>query len=465
MTSARLANLTARYRGFEPDARRVLLVTLVGGAATSLWWIDFNLYLASLGFSESRIGIVATVGSVASAVAAFPASALSDRIGRRLVMVLGGAAAILAVSGFVLTANPTAILLLVALYGAANQSLQVVGVPYLTEHSDPAHRNELFALQFAIGNATSVIAAGLGGVGARLISDRLGFVPDSPDTYRIILVLMAGLLLAGLLVILRLGDDRPSRLRRRQLLAAGEPAAFPSVRRRGLSLSRRGLTIRDRRTFARLLLPSLLIPIGAGQIIPFLNLFIQGKFGLDLASLNGVFALTSIGTMVAVLYQPTLARRFGRVNSIVLVQGISIPFLLVLGFSPVFWTVIAAMMVRNSLMNAGNPIFTAFSMDRVSQAERATLAAAMSLLWSLGWVIGGTWYAAVHAALGFDAGYTVNFLTIIVLYSIATVMLWAWFHDAEPRPGPRTGSATAPGTAAGDGSVGPSTTAVGCATD
>jgi MFS family permease len=213
-------------------------------------------------------------------------------------------------------------------------------------------------------------------------------------------------------------------------------------------VARLGLTIRDRRTFFRLLLPGLLIPIGAGQVIPYLNLFIKHKFGLDLASLNGVFALTSIGTMLAVLYQPTLARRFGRVRSVVLVQGVSIPFLVVLGFSPLLWTVIAAMTVRNSLMNAGNPIANSFAMDRVSPPERATLAAAMSLMWSIGWVVAGLYYSAVQATLGFDAGYTVNFATIIVLYSVATWLYWWWFRDSEPggepgaaadvEPGPRT---------------------------
>ena len=43
----------------------------------------------------------------------------------------------------------------------------------------------------------------------------------------------------------------------------------------------------------------------------------------------------------------------------------SIPFLVVLGFSPILWTVVIAMAVRNSLMNAGNPIFSAFAMDQV----------------------------------------------------------------------------------------------------
>jgi len=193
--------------------------------------------------------------------------------------------------------------------------------------------------------------------------------------------------------------------------------------------------VRDRTVFARLLLPGFLISLGAGQVIPFLNLYVQRKFGLDLAALNGVFAITSLGTIVAVLLQPGLARRLGRIGSVVAVQGASIPFLVVLGFSPVLWTVILAMAVRNSLMNAGNPIFNAFAMDRVSAAERATLSAAMSLLWSLGWVLAGPWYSVLQATLGFEGGYTVNFITIIVLYSVATAMYWIWFRDTEPRPG------------------------------
>ena len=146
-----------------------------------------------------------------------------------------------------------------------------------------------------------------------------------------------------------------------------------------------------------------------------------------------MFALTSLGTMAAILLQPRLARRFGQITSVVIVQGASIPFLVVLGFSPALWTVILAMAVRNSLMNAGNPIFSAFAMEHVDPAERATLSAAMSVLWQIGWVIGGIWYAALQATLGFDAGYTVNFGTIISLYTIATGLYWAWFRDVDRR--------------------------------
>lgn len=412
----------SRFGQFHRDARLFMVTTLVVGAALSLYWIDFNLYLASLGHSTATIGLVATFGSTAGAFAAFPASAASDRFGRRAVMAFGVVAAVAALIGLVAFEALGLIIAFAVLWSIGQQSIGVVQAPFLTEHSSPEHRNELFAMQAAIQSVTSVVAAAVGGVVATGIAASLGFDPGGPETYRIILVIMAGLLIVGLGTIGLLTDDRPAP-------ATGDTAGDdqrPARTRTWLAAR-----VRDRRLFARLLLPGALIAIGAGQVIPFLNLFVQARFGLDLAELNALFAITSLGTVAALLAQPALARRFGQITSVVIVQAASIPFLAVLGFSPILWTVVAAMVVRNSLMNAGNPIFAAFAMEQVTPAERATLAAAMNVLWQLGWVIGGAWYALLQATLGFDAGYAVNFVTVITLYTIATALYWTWFRDAD----------------------------------
>jgi MFS family permease len=424
--------LLSGLRGFHRDARLFLVTSVVFGGALSLYWIDFNLYLASLGFSPATIGVVATAGSTAGALAAFPASALSDRVGRRAVMAGGLALATVAVIGLLLVTELAAIILCVALWSAGQQSLMVVQAPFLAEHSDPEHRNELFAAQSAIFTMTNVLAAVLGGVVATAIAGIAGFDPGGPETYRVILLIMVALLVAALATIGVLTDDGP-RARRGpgKLRELGEPARHPVGEARPRAPL--GITVTDRGRFVRLLLPGFLIAIGAGQVIPFLNVFVQQKFGLDLASLNALFAFTSLGTVAAMLAQPRLARRFGQITSVVIVQAASIPFLVVLGFSPLLWSVILAMAVRNSLMNAGNPIFSAFAMEHVAPVERATLAAAMSVLWQLGWVIGAAWYALLQATLGFDGGYAVNFLTVITLYTVATSLYWFWFRSVDRR--------------------------------
>ena len=44
---------------------------------------------------------------------------------------------------------------------------------------------------------------------------------------------------------------------------------------------------------------------------------------------------------------------------------------------------------------------------------------------------GPLYYGWLQATLGFTAGYAVDFVTIIVLYTIATALLWIWFRGTD----------------------------------
>ena len=428
----RARRLVASYRGFERDAKIFVLSTIFASGAIGLFWINFNLYLASLGIEPETIGLVATFGALSSAVIALPASVLSDRIGRRLTMVIGSGLAIAALVGFVLVSDSVPLLFILAvIYNVGQQTRLVVANPYMTEHSRSERRNSLFALQFAVTSGTQVVAALGGGLLAAIVAAGSGQGSDSPTAYRVLLLAMAALTLVALLISMLLGDDRG-------VVGADLPEASaepgpPRLATGGIHahLDRLGLRVGNRGLFVRLIVPGFIISLGAGQVLPFLNLYIVGRFGLDLSQTNVIFALTSFGTMIAILVQPLLAQRHGRIGSTVLVQGASIPFLVALGFAPWLWLVVAAMAVRNSLMNASNPIYNAYVMERVRPIERATIAATMSLLWQLGWAVGGVYYAVVQGAFGFERGYNLNFLTIIVLYAVATTLYWLWFGRAE----------------------------------
>ena len=427
---ARIRQYVQGFRGFERDARIFLLGSLVASAAISLYWIDFNLYLVALGHDPATIGLIATASALASALVAFPMSMLSDRIGRKLVLLLGGCLMLVAIVGLLSTTALPLLWLFGATYAAGQQTVGVMGSPFMAEHSAPTQRSELFSLQFAIMQLTAVGAGLLGGVVAAAASGPSGAA--GVGVYRIILLVQLAFMLAGVAILSRLSRDRPVRPQPTDGQQAGER---PMDGRPAWRRLRLGPHIADRGTFVRLLIPGLLVSLGAGQIIPFLNLFVTGKFNVDLAGISWIYALTSLGTMVAILLQPAVANRYGKVTSVVIVQGVSIPFLVVLGFSPILWTVILAMAVRNSLMNAGSPIQNAYAMERVRPEERAMLAAAMSALWSIGWVVAAPYYSLLQGTLGSTTGYSVGFVTIIVLYTMATILYWAWFHGTEePRP-------------------------------
>ncbi len=400
------------FTGFSRDARLFLVTTVVYGAVISLYWADFNLYVGAIGLSPSTMGELMSVAMLAGVLVAFPCGALSDRFGRRAVMA-GGMALVAVALLAALPGNLALLFVGVVALGAGSQAVSVVQIPFIAEHTQPEQRNEYFATWSAIGNLTALVATLAGGAIATVLASSLG-LGGGPAPYRVLLVGIAALGALSLATLLPLTSDRPGPDRPRH--AQG---------------GRFGIAVSDRGLIVRLLLPGFITALGAGQLIPFLNVFIQTKFNLGLPATNAVLAVGSLGTTIAILAQPALARRFGRIESIVLVQAASIPFLLVLGFSPVLWTVIAAYAVRNSLMNAGSPIFDAFAMGHVSAAERATVAAGMSMLWSLGWTVAPLYYSALQASLGFTAGYTVDFITIIALYTISTALLWRWFHGVD----------------------------------
>ena len=410
--SGALARYIRTFTGFSRDARLFLLTTIVFGAAISLYWIDFNLYLGALGIDRTTISWLLVASELGGVIVALPASALSDRYGRRAVMAGGMVLVALALLAFLPGQLPL-LFVGVVMLGAGSQAVYVVQVPYIAEHTAPEQRNEYFSTWAAIGNLTALVAALAGGAIATDLASSFN-LGAAAAPYQILLSGVAILGVLSVATIWLLSSDRPA------------PGRVHSPGR-----GRFGIQISDRRLFLRLLLPGFLTSLGAGQLIPFLNIFVQQKFSLGLAAVNAVFAITSLGTTLAILAQPALARRFGRIGSIVLVQGSSIPFLVVLGFSPVLWTVVIAMTVRNSLMNAGSPIFDAFAMGRVSAAERATLSAGMTMLWALGWAIAPIYYGQLQQHLGFTAGYAVDFVTIIVLYTIATYLLWHWFRGTD----------------------------------
>jgi MFS family permease len=408
-----LAKYLRSFTGFSRDARIFLLTTIVFGAALSLYWIDFNLYAKAIGVDGPTIGLLLAASELAGVLMALPASALSDKYGRRKVMAAG--MALVALALFALLPGKVSLLFVgVVAFGAGSMAVSVVQVPFIAEHTRPDQRNHYFSIWSAIGFLTGLVAALLGGVVATPIATLLG-LGSAEAPYQVLLTGVAILGVLSLGTIWMLGNDSPPAGRTRAAAAGG----------------RFGIVIQDRGLFFRLLLPGFLTSLGAGQLIPFLNVFIQTKFDLGLAEVNAVFAVTSLGTALAILAQPALAHRFGRIGSIVLVQGASIPFLVVLGFSPVLWTVVIALAVRNSLMNAGSPIFDAFAMERISPAERATLSAGMTMLWALGWTIAPLYYGQLQATLGFTAGYAVDFVTIIVLYTVSTGLLWTWFRGTD----------------------------------
>ena len=419
-----MTRLTSGYseawRSASPDLRRFLVATAAWNAFSSLFWVDFGPYVLAIGITPSDLGLIMAASSLAAALTGLPAGLLADAIGRRPVLLAGQALATVSLLGLAMVHDPLRVALLAAGVGAGSTCFFVVGPPFLSENSEGAHRDRFFAAYFAIGLAMGAVAPILAAAAASAIATSAGDT-SAAGPYRLLVLLMAGLSAGTLAVFATLGGR-----------------AVPRTRERASAFRVRELlpSTGTRRPFLLILVTTGLVALGAGQLIPFLNVFVQRRFELDVFALNVIFAVSSLGTLLATLAQPWLAARLGRVHAVVALQVASLPFIVVLGWSSWLPLVVVALVVRNTLMNAGNPLYQRFAMDQVPAEERARLSGAMQVLWSSSWVAGAVFYGAVQAALGFDRGYALAFTVTLTLYGLASLLLWRVFARQDVAAGP-----------------------------
>lgn len=381
--------------------RWFLLTSLLLDAAYAIYSVDLNLYLAAAAASPATIGVVASVAWLASLLVSIPTAHAISRHGYRPVAVIGVSAAAAGCLGLLVLPGVAGATLAAAGFGIGNGMFAVAQGPFMADRASPARRTALFSFQFALANAAALIAIALG---ALLLH---GEGPQ-PEEYRPLLVLMTAFAIVAAISTLRWprgANPTPS-----------NPWHLRAV------LRTRGLM--------RLAIPWMLVMFGAGQLMPFVNLFLQVRFSLTVSDVNLVFAVAQAGTVAALLIQPPVIRRIGTAAGVAGLQSASIPFLLIIGFFPGFGVVAGAMVLRNALMTAANPLFFLHSMEVVEPAFRPTIAAALSLLGSLAFVLGGWWYSVLQQLVGFNAGYSIGFATVSVLYAAGALIFWTWSRRA-----------------------------------
>jgi MFS family permease len=173
----------------------------------------------------------------------------------------------------------------------------------------------------------------------------------------------------------------------------------------------------------KLILPMLLTSLGAGLIMPFMNVFFRVVHHQSDTVIGTLFAWGSLAMGVGLLIAPPLAERTGKIQLVVITQALSIPFLILLGFSPIVWVGAASYYIRLALMNMSSPVYQTFIMEHVEPSSRATIASLTSMAWNFGWAFSPTISGWLQVKYGFGP----PFIGTIVLYTISVIMYWAFF--------------------------------------
>ena len=399
----------ARIRQFSANARLYLASAIMTGAAFGVYRLLFNFYALSLGLNESVAGNIVTINSTTALITALPMFYVADFLGRKRSLILGGLTTSLAIAVMVLWPSQWILYAMAVFMGAAQSLTGVTMAPFLLENSGPEERTYLFSLSQGLTMTASFIGNSIGGYLPGWIAAARGVEATSSTAYAGSLAIITLFSALGLIPLLALQTPR---------LTRAEQSVFAPL----------GYAVRNHRNIGKLILPMLVTSFGAGLFMPFMNLFFRIRHSQPDHVVGNVLAWGALFMGVGLIIAPPIADRIGKIRLVVITQALSIPFLVLLGFAPWFWVSALAHYVRLSLMNMGGPVYNTFVMEHVEPEGRAMVASLTSMAWNLGWAFS----PSISGWMQVEYGFAPVYLSVIVLYTLSTLMYWKFFWHANP---------------------------------
>lgn len=431
-----------QFGRFQRNARLYLLSNALSGVTTGIFLVLYTLYLTALGYDARFVGATLFAGTIGAGITIFPAGLCVDRwSGKRLLI---GASLLIGVvgSGAILLRQPGPLLICAFLTGVAAAFVLVINAPFLTRHSLPAQRPDLFSLNIVLTQITTVLGEIIGGILPTWFAHSSWLMAPLPGWLAWVLasqtearsyqyaLLVGGLIaLPSFLPLFLLDEDRPA-------VAPALPSrrspslpqhSWPSTVRAWLRPRRLSALLAS--SFFALVLVQTLTGLGAGLIIPYFNLFFvrhlhatPALFGLIDGAANGLTALTT-------LCAPWLARRLGRVQSIAWTRLCSLPLLLAVGLTGSLGLAVGLYPLREGLMDMSNGVLLVFSMESVGEEYRGIANSAYQAAFQVAWAL----TSSLGGLLIVSAGYAPLFVGAALCYLTTIVVLWGHFGRGRGR--------------------------------
>ena len=386
---------------FRPNARLYLIYAIITGVAMGIYRLIFNFYILSLGFDEKLVGNLVTASSITALLFALPMGYLADILGRKVSLLISAVIVSFAVGTMVIWPVPPIFYAMNILSGIAQSLAGVTMSPFLMENSGERERTYLFSFSSGLQMVAASVGNWIGGYLPSWVAGVRGVDPVSSQAYGGSIMIVAIALAIGIVPLILINMPR---------LDHSERTIFAPF----------SYAAKNPKKLTQLVLPMLITSIGAGLIMPFMNVFFRVQYHQSDQVIGTLFAWGSLAMGLGLLAAPPLADRIGKIQLVVITQGLSIPFLILLGFSPLFWVSALAYYIRVALMNMSSPVYQTFVMELVEPSSRAMVASLVSMAWNFGWAISPTISGILQVRYGFGP----PFLGTIILYVISVYLYW-----------------------------------------
>ena len=376
------------------------------------------LYLRALGYAEARVGVLLAFTLLGDAAISLTITTRADRLGRRRMLLLGAGLMVFGGAGMAVLDNFW-LLLGAAIIGVLSPSGNEIG-PFLAieqaclaEVIRDEDRTRVFAWSHVLGFTANALGALAGGWLADVLQRR-GWTPLA--SYRALLWLYAAFGMGLFVIFTLLGRNVEA------------PKADPAAGRGVIPVSWHGLH-EAKGHVARLSALFTLDAFGGGFIVQsFVAYWFHRKFGVDLATLGGIFFGTTLLSGLSALAAVPLAKRFGLLNTMVFTHLPSNVLLMLVPFMPTLWLAVGVLLARHLIAQMDVPTRQSYVNAIVPAAERSAANGITTTIRQVGTALGPL---AAGPLMGIPAAAGWCFVISGALKSAYDLVIWRTYLMLE----------------------------------
>ncbi len=185
------------------------------------------------------------------------------------------------------------------------------------------------------------------------------------------------------------------------------------------------------------IIPTIIIAIGAGLTIPFINLFFFHNFHVDSSGFAIIGGVSSVLVASLALIVPKVKYHLGFKKGITYTQTVAVLALIALAttefFTSCYWALpmaIICYLVRTPLMNMAAPMTSELTMNYVGKKNQEMLSAIMAAIWSGSWFFSSQIFRYLKSE---GLPYAYIFYITAILYMVGVFMYYLLAVDYERR--------------------------------
>jgi len=372
----------------------------------SAFFLILNIYLSKKGFSDPEIANFISYRFLAVMLLAFPLGIYIKGKPLKPFFMIGTLGVPLVAIALVLSIEYMLndyLPILFVLWGFVFTLFQVSSLPYVMRNTVLSNQSHAISLNYAT-HSFGTILSGL------VIFVSTQFIPEINEGKILLLISTFGFL--GVYFLLKIKVDIVVPIKERfQWYSYDWPLIIKAI------------------------FPTLVIAVGAGLTIPFINLFFFHNFEIDSSSFAVIGGVASFLVAFLALLVPNLKNRLGFKKGITYTQSIAVFALVALAttefFNDHWWGLPLAIMcfwIRTPLMNMAAPMTSELTMNYVGSKNQEMLSAIMAAIWSGSWFFSSQIFRVLKSE---GLPYSYIFYITASLYAFGVFMYYLLIRDYQ----------------------------------